>query len=134
MLETFFSSALLVLQWPAFGYLLVGIFVGGWIGMVPGLGGLLSIILLLPFIYGMDPVAAFALLLGSFSVTSTTDTVASVMLGVSGTSASQATILDGYPLAQKGEAARALGAAFTVSAFGEVPSGLLKAESLMQYE
>ena len=42
------------------------------------------------------------------------------MLGIPGTAASQATILDGYPLAQKGQAARALGAAFTVSAFGGV--------------
>ena len=44
--------------------------------------------------------------------------------------ASQATILDGYPLAQKGQAARAFGAAFSVSAFGGVFSAILLAVSL----
>jgi putative tricarboxylic transport membrane protein len=78
----------------------------------------------------MEPVPAFALLLGMFAVTSTSDTIASVMLGIPGTAASQATILDGYPLAQKGQAARALGAAFTVSAFGGVFGALILAVSI----
>ena len=80
-------------------------------GAVPGLGGVLGMILLLPFTFDMEPVHAFALLLGLFAVTSTSDTIASVMLGIPGTAASQATILDGYPLAKKGQAARAFGAA-----------------------
>jgi TctA family transporter len=66
----------------------------------------------------MEPVSAFAFLLGMFAVTTTSDTIASVLLGIPGTAASQATILDGYPMAQRGEAARAFGAAFTVSAVG----------------
>ena len=52
------------------------------------------------------------------------------MLGIPGTAASQATILDGYPLAQKGQASRAFGAAFTVSAFGGVFGALILAVSL----
>jgi TctA family transporter len=52
------------------------------------------------------------------------------MLGIPGTAASQATILDGFPLAQKGQAARAFGAAFTVSAFGGVFGALILAISL----
>ena len=72
------------------------------------------LILLLPLTFGMEPVPAFALLLGMFAVTSISDTIASVMSGIPGTAASQATILDGYPLAQQGKAARAFGAAFTV--------------------
>ena len=71
----------------------------------------------------------FALLLGMYAVTTTSDTIASVMLGIPGTAASQATILDGYPLAQRGEAQRAFGAAFTVSAFGGVFGALLLAAS-----
>ena len=78
----------------------------------------------------MEPVPAMALLLGLWTVTSTSDTIASVMLGIPGTSASQATILDGYPLAQQGQAARAFGAAFTVSAFGGVFGALILAVSL----
>ncbi len=130
MFEAFVSGLVLVFQWPAIGYLVFGVFLGIWLGAVPGLGGIIGLVILLPFTYGMDPVSAFALLLGMYAVTSTSDTIASVMLGIPGTAASQATILDGYPLAMKGHAARAFGAAFTVSAFGGVFGALLLAVSL----
>ena len=130
MLEQFFQGLWLVLQWPAFGFMLLGILLGIWLGAVPGLGGILGLVILLPFTFGMEPVAAFALLLGMYAVTSTADTIASVMLGIPGTAASQATILDGYPLAQKGEARRAFGAAYAVSAFGGVLGALILAVSL----
>jgi TctA family transporter len=97
---------------------------------VPGLGGIIGLVLLLPFTFSMDPVPAFALLLGMYAVTSTSDTIASVMLGIPGTAASQATVLDGYPMAKMGQAARAFGAAFTVSAFGGVVGALIMAASL----
>ena len=130
MFDAFLAGFLLVIEWPAIGFLLLGVFIGIWLGAVPGLGGIIGLVLLLPFTFGMEPVPAFALLLGMFAVTSTSDTIASVMLGIPGTAASQATILDGFPLAQKGQAARAFGAAFTVSAFGGVFGALILAVSL----
>lgn len=130
MVDSFFRGLVLVVQWPAFGFMMLGILLGIWLGAVPGLGGILGLVILLPFTFGMDPVSAFALLLGMFAITSTSDTIASVMLGIPGTAASQATILDGYPLAQKGEARRAFGAAYTVSAFGGVFGALILAVSL----
>lgn len=130
MWEPFFQGLWLVLQWPAFGFMLLGIVLGIWLGAVPGLGGILGLVILLPFTFGMEPVPAFALLLGMFAVTTTADTIASVLLGIPGTAASQATILDGYPLAQKGEARRAFGAAYAVSAFGGVFGALVLAASL----
>ena len=130
MFDAFLTGFLLVIEWPAIGFLLLGVFIGIWLGAVPGLGGIIGLVLLLPFTFGMEPVPAFALLLGMFAVTSTSDTIASVMLGIPGTAASQATILDGFPLAQKGQAARAFGAAFTVSAFGGVFGALILAVSL----
>ena len=130
MFDAFITGLFLVFEWPAIGFLMLGVFMGIWLGAVPGLGGIIGLVLLLPFTFGMEPVPAFALLLGMFAVTSTGDTIASVMLGVPGTAASQATILDGYPLAQQGKAARAFGAAFTVSAFGGVFGALILAASL----
>ena len=130
MLESMLNGLVLVFQWPAIGYLLLGVVIGMWMGAVPGLGGIIGLVLLLPFTFEMDPVPAFALLLGMYAVTSTSDTIASVMLGIPGTAASQATILDGYPMAKKGQAARAFGAAFTVSAFGGVVGALIMAASL----
>ena len=120
----------LVLSWPTFGYLLLGVFIGMWVGAVPGLGGVVGLVLLLPFTFSMDPVPAFALLMGLYAVTSTSDTISAILLGIPGSVASQATILDGYPLAKKGHAGRAFGAAYTVSAFGGVFGALLMAASL----
>lgn len=130
MFDALITGLVLVFQWPAIGYLALGVFIGIWIGAVPGLGGIMGLVVLLPFTYSMEPVPAFALLLGMFAVSSTSDTIASVLLGIPGTAASQATVLDGYPLAQQGHAARALGAAFTVSAFGGVFGALVLAVSL----
>jgi len=130
MYEALLAGLLAVFQWPAIGFLLLGVLLGIWLGAVPGLGGIIGLVLLLPFTYGMETIPAFALLLGMFAVTSTSDTIASVMLGIPGTAASQATILDGYPMAQQGKAARAFGAAFTVSAFGGVFGAIILAVSL----
>jgi putative tricarboxylic transport membrane protein len=130
MFEALLAGLIAVFQWPAIGFLFLGVLLGIWLGAVPGLGGIIGLVLLLPFTFGMDTVPAFALLLGMFAVTSTSDTIASVMLGIPGTAASQATILDGYPMAQQGKAARAFGAAFTVSAFGGVFGAIILAVSL----
>ena len=130
MFDAFFQGLLLVLHWPTIGFLFLGMTLGIWLGAVPGLGGILGMVVLLPFTFGMDHVSAFALLLALYAVTSTSDSIAAVMLGIPGTVASQATILDGYPLAKMGQAARALGAAFTVSAFGGVFGAVLLAVSL----
>ena len=130
MLEQALAGLVLVLQWPAIGFLFLGVMLGLYLGAVPGLSGLVGMAILLPFTFGMDPVPAFAFLLGMFAVTTTSDTIASVLLGVPGTAASQATILDGYPMAQRGEAARAFGAAFTVSAVGGVLGAVVLALSI----
>ena len=130
----FFDAVLqglqMVVVWPAIGYLCLGVVLGMFFGAVPGLSGLVGMAILLPFTFGMDPGSAFAFLLGMYAVTTTSDTLASVMLGIPGTAASQATILDGYPMAQKGEASRALGAAYTVSMFGGVFGAVVLAISI----
>jgi TctA family transporter len=130
MLDALLSGFVLLFQWPALGYLGLGIALGLYFGAVPGLSGLVGMAILLPFTFGMEPISAFAFLLGMYAVTTTSDTIASVMLGIPGTAASQATILDGYPMAMRGEAARALGAAFTVSAVGGVLGALVLAASI----
>ena len=99
-------------------YLVAGVLLGLSIGVLPGLGGIAGLSLALPFMYGMEPVAGLALMVGLVAVIPTSDTFSSVLLGIPGSSASQATVLDGFPLARKGEAARALSAAFASSLFG----------------
>ena len=130
MIEGMLEGLVIAFSWPAPLYLSLGILMGIWIGAVPGLGGAVGLALMLPFTFGMDTTNAFALLLGMYAVTSTADSISSIMFGIPGTVASQATILDGYPLTKKGQAARAFGAAYTVSAFGGVVGALLLAASL----
>ncbi|MDE0345913.1 MAG: tripartite tricarboxylate transporter permease, partial [Boseongicola sp.] len=130
MWDAAFDGLALIVQWPAGGYLLLGLAIGMYFGAVPGLSGLVGMAILLPFTFGMEPAWAFAFLMGMYSITTTSDTISSVLLGIPGTAASQATILDGYPLAQKGQASRAFGAAFTVSAVGGVLGALVLAFSI----
>lgn len=108
----------LILQPIVLGYLILGVVMGLCIGVFPGLGGIAGLSLLLPFMFGMDPILGLALMIGMVAVVPTSDTFASVLMGIPGSSASQATVLDGFPMAKKGEAARALSAAFASSLFG----------------
>ena len=108
----------LILQPIVLGYLILGVTMGLAVGVFPGLGGIAGLSLLLPFMFGMEPVYGLALMVGMVAVVPTSDTFASVLMGIPGSSASQATVLDGFPMAKKGEAARALSAAFASSLFG----------------
>src|SRR6478609_8355472 len=118
MLDAFVQGLLLVLQWKAFAFMLAGIGVGFWVGLLPGLGGATTLALMLPFIYNMQPVEAFAFLLGMHSVVATTGDITSILFGVPGEATTAAIILDGHAMAKKGEAGRALGAALASSLVG----------------
>ena len=130
MLETALEGLTLAVQWPAIGYLFLGITLGVYFGAVPGLSGLSGMAILLPFTFGMDPVSAFSFLLGMYAVTTTSDSVTAILIGVPGTAAAQATVLDGYPMAKRGEASRAFGAAFTCSGIGGVFGAIIMGLSI----
>jgi putative tricarboxylic transport membrane protein len=100
------------------GYMALGVLIGYAIGVLPALGGLAGLSLVMPFIYGLDQVSALAMLVGLVAVAATADTFSSILMGIPGSSASQATILDGFPMARRGEAARALSASFLASMIG----------------
>lgn len=119
-----------IIQLNRLMYLVLGVLVGLAIGLLPGIGGITGFALLVPFTYTMDPFAAFAMLIGMHSVTATSDTIPAVMFGVPGTAASQATVLDGFTMAQKGEAGRALSAGFTASLLGGIFGALVLAVSI----
>ncbi|MEM7116852.1 MAG: tripartite tricarboxylate transporter permease [Chloroflexota bacterium] len=127
MLELALEALTILFQPQTLGLMLFGVLVGMLVGILPGLGGTVGMSLVLPFIFGMDAQSAIPLMIGMAAVIHTADTFPSVLLGVPGSSGSQATIMDGYPLARKGEAARALAAAFFSSMFG----GLIGAFTLL---
>ena len=110
----------LILQPTTLLYLAFGVVMGISIGVFPGLGGIAGLSLMLPLMFGLDPIYGLALMIGLVAVVPTSDTFASVLMGIPGSSSSQATVLDGFPLAKKGQAARALSAAFSSSLFGGI--------------
>jgi TctA family transporter len=118
VLDALWEGLLLILQWKPFAFMLVGILVGFWVGLLPGIGGATTLALMLPFIYTMQPVEAFAFLLGMHSVVATTGDITSILFGVPGEATTAAIILDGHAMAKRGEAGRALGAALTASLIG----------------
>jgi putative tricarboxylic transport membrane protein len=107
-----------LLTGPHLIFLLLGVGLGMIVGILPGIGGLSGMALILPFIFGMDPGPALAMMVGLTSVTATSDTFSSVLIGVPGGAGTAATVLDGFPMTQRGEGARALSAAFAASLVG----------------
>lgn len=101
-----------------FFYLFFGVCLGFVVGILPGLGGIVGFSIMLPFLYGMEPASALALLIGLVAVVPTSDTLTSVLMGIPGSSSSQATVVDGFAMAKKGEGARALSAAYFASLMG----------------
>ena len=112
-------NALTIVFDPArFVIICFGVVLGLIIGVIPGIGGLAGMALLIPFTYAMDPHTALAFLIGMWAVTATSDTVPAILFGVPGAIGSAATVLDGYPMAKRGEAGRAFGASFSASILG----------------
>jgi putative tricarboxylic transport membrane protein len=118
MFDSAIDGLLLVLQWKAFGLMLLGMGLGFCVGLLPGIGGAATLALMIPFVFKMSPAEAFAFLLGMHSVAATTGDITSILFGVPGEGLSAATVVDGYPMAKNGEAGRALGAALMSSLVG----------------
>ena len=118
--EALLDSLSQVLQLQTLGLMLLGVAIGFVVGILPGLGGPVTLALMLPFTFGMEPVEAFAFLLGMLVVTSTTGDLTSVLFGIPGEATSAAATLDGYPLTRRGQGGRALGAVLSSSALGSL--------------
>lgn len=107
-----------LLTGPHLLYLLLGVGLGMIVGILPGIGGLAGMAMVLPFIFGMEPGPALAMMVGLTAVTATADTFSSVFIGVPGGAGTAATVLDGFPMTKRGEGARALSAACAASLVG----------------
>ena len=124
------KAFLLLMEPHRLMFLGAGCIMGLVLGIIPGIGGLTGTAMLLPFTFNMDPYSAFALLLGLGATTATGDPIPAVLFGVPGGAASAATVLDGFPMAKKGEAGRALSAAYMSSLMGGVFGAVLMAISI----
>lgn len=130
MMQSAGSALVTLLDPQRLMFLALGCGLGLIFGIIPGIGGLTGTAMLLPFTYALDPFSAFALLLGLGATTSTGDPIPAVLFGVPGGAASAATVLDGHPMARRGEAGRALSAAYMSSLMGGIFGALLLAFSI----
>ena len=121
MIDIMFGALWAMLTSPhIMGLMLLGVFIGLIVGVTPGIGGRLSIALAIPFVFGMDKMAGAVFLLTMHAVNGTSGQISSIMFGVPGDGDDAATTIDGYPMAKKGEAGRALGASITASGVGGI--------------
>lgn len=118
MVEAAVEALLIILSPQHLVWLLTGVGLGLVLGIIPGLGGITGMAVLLPLIVGLDPASAIAMLIGIAATTTIGDTFPSILMGVPGTAASQATVVDGYPMAKKGLGSVALGASFASNILG----------------
>ena len=109
----------------AIGLTMLGVLFGLVVGALPGLGPLMGIILLLPVAIGLPPVAAMGFLIAIFVGGSCGGSISAILLRIPGTPLAAATLFDGYPMAQKGRAADAIGIAISASALGGLFGGLV---------
>lgn len=100
--------------------IVAGLVIGVFLGALPGIGSSMAIVLALPFTYFLDVVPAIALLVTIYVGSTYGGSITAILFNTPGTPESVATTFDGYPLAQKGQAGKALGLAISSSAFGGI--------------
>lgn len=98
----------------------IGVFVGIYVAAIPGLTGTMAVSLLVSFTYGWNVNAAIALMIGIFNGASYGGSRSAILLNIPGAPAAVATALDGYPLAQRGEAGKAMGVSTIQSVLGGI--------------
>ena len=119
-MENFYLMFAPLLSAKLFTILFLGTLFGLILGVLPGLGPTTGGALILPFTMTLDPLSAIVLLTAIYCAGTYGGAITAILINTPGTPAAAATCLDGYPLAQKGEAGRALGMATVSSTFGGI--------------
>ena len=91
-----------------FVFVNIGLFIGIIFGAIPGMNGNLAITVLLPFTFQMDTVPALLMLTAIFFGSNFGGSISAVLINTPGTNAAAATLIDGYPMCQKGQPRRRL--------------------------
>lgn len=97
---------------------ILGTFIGIVFGVIPGLTGTICLVMLLPLTYAMEPVEALMLMGAVYCGAVFGGAISAITLNIPGTPEAICTTFDGYPMARKGLAGKAIGSAVEVSAFG----------------
>jgi len=113
------SGVISVFSPTILGLIFLGVVVGIIIGAIPGLSVTMGVALFLPLTYTMDdPIAALSLIMGLYIGGTSGGLISAILLNIPGTASSVATTFDGHPMAQRGEAGKALGVGIVYSFLG----------------
>ena len=105
--------------------LLGGVVIGLIVGSLPGLNDSITMAVLIPITFGMEPSVAICLLIGIYCASACGGSVPSILLKIPGTASATVTAYDGYPMSQKGKSGEALGLAISSSTFGGISSAIV---------
>src|SRR3981189_3340614 len=119
-----------LMTWKTLAFMMVGLILGIFVGVLPGLGGPNGVAILLPLTFSMDPTTAIVMLSCIYWGALFGGAITSILFNIPGEAWSVATTFDGYPMAQKGQAAEALPAASPSSFIGPLVAVLLITFSL----
>ena len=122
MLENLLLGVDAVADSAVLAALVVGAAIGILTGVLPGIGPAVGISVLLPVTYSLEPLTGMAMLLGIYCGGWFGGAVPAVLINIPGTPAAVVTTFDGYPMARRGEAERALSLAIMASLVGGVAS------------
>ncbi|EPX81101.1 tripartite tricarboxylate transporter permease [Litoreibacter arenae] len=122
--DSILAGLSLVGNFEAFLALFAGVAIGTIAGAIPGMSATMAVALTLPFTFSMQPIIAILLLLGVYKGGIFGGSIPAILIKTPGTPASSATVLDGYPLAEKGQAGKALGMALWASCTADLISNL----------
>jgi len=116
------QSLAVVFEPLTFSLIFVGMIVGIFFGALPGISSSMGIVLMLPFTYTLGVVPSVVLLAALYAGSAYGGSITAILFNTPGTPEAVATTFDGYPMACKGRAGRALGLAVTASSIGGVIS------------
>ena len=123
-IDSLFAGLQLVGNVEAFLALGLGVAIGVIGGAIPGMSATMAVALTLPFTFSMTPITGILLLLGVYKGGIFGGSIPAILIKTPGTPASSATVLDGYPMAEKGQAGKALGMALWASCTADLISNL----------
>ena len=124
LVDSLSTGLALVGNVESFLALALGIVIGVIGGAIPGMSATMAVALTLPFTFSMQPITGILLLLGVYKGGIFGGSIPAILIKTPGTPASSATILDGFPMAEKGQAGRALGMALWASCTADLISNL----------
>lgn len=118
MFDLLFTGLKIILTPSTFLLITAGTILGVIFGALPGVSASMAVALALPFAYAMNPVIAIAFLVAVYCASITGGGITAILFKIPGTPSSAPTTFDGYPMAQRGEAGKALGFSLVASAVG----------------